>query len=284
MDVLNHTDSPLHEQEWETVLSRVTAVVRRNLVARRFLTLFGPLGAGLQMVAVDRSSGWPLSGLTQPGSPEDAVVVERRYQSMPVLFKDFVVNWRDLDNARTRGEPLDFSMAEAAASYVSLAEDHMLLHGLPEQQLDGLLTADGRHILASSGWDMPARGFDEVVRAVSHLTSAGFLRPYAVLAGVATYAAWHRLFKDSGVLEVEQIERLVGGGVYQSPLVPDDTVLVVACGSENMDLGIGMDTNVAFVESTRMNHVFRVLETLSLRIKRPGAICQLLQESDSNMP
>jgi uncharacterized linocin/CFP29 family protein len=279
VDVLNRVESPLNEQEWDDVRRRVIAVARRNLVGRRFLPLYGPLGAGMQMVAVDRSGGWDLAAVAMQGQSQDQVAVERRYQSIPVLSKDFVVDWRDLDNARSRGEPLDFSMAEAAASYVALAEDHLLLHGLADYHLDGLLTVDGRHVLPSTGWEKPGSGFDDVVRAARHLTAAGFLRPYAVLAGVTTYAAWHRLYRDSGVLEVEQIERLVGGGVHQSPLVPDDTMLVLAFGPENMDLAVGLDTSVAFVESTHMNHVFRVIETLSLRIKRTGAICQITQES-----
>lgn len=49
-------------------------------------------------------------------------------------------------------------------------------------------------------------------------------------------------------------------------------ILLVALGPQNLDLALGLDLSVAFVETTRMSHVFRVLETASLRIKRVGAI------------
>lgn len=279
MDVLNRSEAPIEEQEWDDVMQRVTVVARRQLVARRFLNLYGPLGAGEQMVQVDRTPSWDLGQVSMQANQEDDVPTERLYQRIPVLFKDFILDWRDLDGAREQGRKLDWSKAEAAASFVALAEDHMILHGVPHQHLDGLLTVEGRHVLPSSGWDEPGSGFLDVTRAVSHLAAAGFMPPFTVVAGVTVFAAWHRLYGNSGVLEVEQIQKLVQGGVYQSPLVPDDSVLVVDAGPENMDLAVGMDMNVAYVESTKMNHVFRVLETLSLRIKRTGAICQIWQES-----
>lgn len=279
MDVLNRGEAPINEKEWAEVTEATTRVARRQLVARRFLPLYGPLGGGVQVVQVDRTPSWDLAQVSMQGEAEDAVAQSRLYQRVPVLSKDFLLDWRDLEQARSTGSQLDWSKAEAAASFVALAEDHVIFHGIPDQGLDGLLTVEGRHVLPSQGWDEPGQGFQDVVRAVSHLTSAGFMPPFTVVAGVTVYAAWNRLFGNSGVLEVEQIERLVEGGVFQSPLVPDDTALVLCTGAENMDLAVGLDFNVAFVESTRMNHIFRVLETVSLRIKRPGAICQLWQES-----
>ncbi|MCY0910078.1 MAG: family 1 encapsulin nanocompartment shell protein, partial [Sulfobacillus thermotolerans] len=89
------------------------------------------------------------------------------------------------------------------------------------------------------------------------------------------FATWHRLYGNTGVLEIEQIRKLAEQGVYVSPLMPTHTVLVLAAGAENMDLAIGIDAVVGYVESTSMNHRLRVLETLTLRIKRPAAICHI---------
>lgn len=279
MDVLNRQQAPINEAEWEDLTSAVVRVARRQLIGRRWIALFGPVGAGQQTVSVDRTPSWDLAQVTMQTERRDQVADQRRYQRMVVLAKDFVLDWRDLELARTHGDVLDWSKAEAAASYVALSEDHLIFHGRPEEGLDGLLTVEGRHVLPTEGWDEPGGGFRDVARAVSHLTSAGFVPPYTVVVGVTLYAAWHRLYGNSGVLEVDEIRQLVGGGVYQSPLVPDDSVLVVAMGAENLDVALGLDLNVAFVESTGMNYIFRVLETLSLRIKRPGAVCQISQQS-----
>lgn len=279
MDILNHAGAPLNEIEWNTVTDAIIRVGKRQLVGRRFLSLYGPLGTGTQVVQLDRLPGWDLARVGMQGQTDDETVAERRYQRMPLLYKDFVLGWRDLEQARATGNPLDWSQAEACASYVALAEDHLIFHGRADQDLEGLLTVPGRHVLPTAGWEEPGSGFADVTRAVSHLTSAGFMPLFTVVAGVGTYALWHRLYGNSGVLEIEQIQRLVGGGVFPSPLMPEDTILVLAAGAENMDLAVGLDMNIAFVESTRMNHIFRVLETLSLRIKRTGSVCQVAHES-----
>lgn len=278
MDVLNRGEAPIHAVEWDDVSFRVTNVARRQLVARRFLVLYGPIGAGEQIVSVDSSPGWDLAAFSMQGDLEDQVPVQRRYQRVLLLAKDFTLDWRDLEQARRAGSQLDWSQAEAAASYVALSEDHLIFHGRSEESVPGLLTVDGRHILQAQDWDKPGSGFHDVTRAISHLTSAGFMPPYSVVTGVRLYAQWHRLYGNSGVLEVEQIQKVAGGGVYQSALIADDTILVIAAGAENMDLAMGIDLQVAFVESTHMNYIFRTMETLSLRIKRPGSICQIYRE------
>ena len=73
------------------------------------------------------------------------------------------------------------------------------------------------------GW---LSGFADVAQAVRDLAQKGFMPPYYVVAGVGVYAQWHRLYGKSGVLEAEQVQKLVGGGIFQSPLVPDGVALV----------------------------------------------------------
>jgi len=43
----------------------------------------------------------------------------------------------------------------------------------------------------------------------------------------------------------------------------------------NFDLVIGQDLIVAYEGNEGLDHAFSVLETLALRVKRPGAICRL---------
>jgi uncharacterized linocin/CFP29 family protein len=89
------------------------------------------------------------------------------------------------------------------------------------------------------------------------------------------YADMNRLYGESGVLELDQVRRIATEGVYQSRVMPDDKALMVSVGPQNMDLAIAQDLITAYVESSNLNHTFRVFEVLVLRIKRPGAICTL---------
>ena len=45
--------------------------------------------------------------------------------------------------------------------------------------------------------------------------------------------------------------------------------------SQNFDLAIAQDLITAYMGNEGLDHLFRVMESLVLRIKRPGAICVL---------
>jgi uncharacterized linocin/CFP29 family protein len=42
---------------------------------------------------------------------------------------------------------------------------------------------------------------------------------------------------------------------------------------QNFDLAVSQDFKTAYLGAQNMNHPFRVLESVVLRIKRPGSIC-----------
>jgi uncharacterized linocin/CFP29 family protein len=46
-------------------------------------------------------------------------------------------------------------------------------------------------------------------------------------------------------------------------------------GRQHFDLAVGQDLATAYLESRNLNHYLRVMETIALRIKDPGAICAL---------
>ena len=77
------------------------------------------------------------------------------------------------------------------------------------------------------------------------------------------------------MLEIEQVQKLAASVRYRSGAIPDGKALVVATGASNMDLVVAQDLTVAYLAAENLNHLFRVLETVVLRIKRPQAIVTL---------
>jgi uncharacterized linocin/CFP29 family protein len=124
-----------------------------------------------------------------------------------------------------------------------------------------------------SDWGSMGRAFADVVEGVRVLTAAGFTGPYALATSPRLYADLNRVFNDTGVLELEQVEKLARRGVYPTAAVPEPSALLVDSGAQNMDLAVGLDLSTAYIESTNLNHRLRVLESLVLRIRRPGAVC-----------
>lgn len=271
MDYLMRGSAPLASEQWATLDDVVVQAARGQLVGRRFIPLVGPFGAGLQALPDDRLTGGG-GHVDLLGQGDDAVQIERRrYVPLPLIYKDFWLFWRDLEAADQFHLPLDTGKAAAAAVACANAEDSLIFNGDTEFGEPGLLTAEGRLHAGLRDWNALGEAFLAVVEGIRALTDAEFYGPYALVTSPRLYAQLNRIFDGTGVLELEQVEKLVQAGVYQTAVIPDTAVLV-AVGAQNLDLAVGFDLSTAFVESTNLNYRFRVLESVLLRIKRPQAI------------
>lgn len=276
-DLFFRQEAPLSESEWEQIDNTVVAVARRMLVGRRFLDVFGPLGAGLQ--DVDYNVYGPMGEATiSLMGEEDANPIQplrRTHEHLPMVMKDFVLFWRDLETSRRLGTPLDTGAAAAAAAFVAQKEDEFLFNGNTSFGFQGLLTVTGAHAIDTGDWTEAGSAFRSVAAAVQTLLADGFYPPYSVVVNPVAYAQMQRVYECSGVLEIQHVRELVQGGVYQTQAIHDLPGVVISLGPQNLDLAIGQDITTAYLGAEGLNHPFRVFETLALRIKRPQALCIL---------
>jgi uncharacterized linocin/CFP29 family protein len=91
----------------------------------------------------------------------------------------------------------------------------------------------------------------------------------------ALYAQTQGIAPGMGRLVSKLIKDVAEGGLFQSPLLADDQGLVLSLGSYNFDLVIGQDLVTAYMGNDGLDHLYRVMESFALRVKRPGAICVL---------
>jgi uncharacterized linocin/CFP29 family protein len=277
LDFLGHHENPLREEEWQRLNDTAVQVARRILVARRFIDLYGPLGPGVQTVAHETFAGAEKGAVDLVGEVDTSRVVpdSRSFRSIPLIYKDFLLHWRDIEAARSHNMPLDVSSAAGAAAFCAQREDELVFYGDEKLGVEGLLNVDGRHRVVLKDWSVPGNGFLNVVEATERLLDTGHYGPYAMVASPRLYAQLHRIYEKTGVLEIETIRQLVVEGVYQSNRLRGDVAVVVSTGRENLDLAVAMDLSVAYLGAERMNHPFRVVEAVLLRIKHPDAICTL---------
>lgn len=132
---------------------------------------------------------------------------------------------------------------------------------------------EGRQTLPLGDWSRAGQGLSDVVDGIRVLTEAGFTGPHALVLSPLRYAQLNRVFANTGVLEIEQVEKLVRHGVYRSSVLPEPSAILLETGAQNLDIAVGQDLSVAYVESTNLNHRLRVLESIAPRIKRAAAIC-----------
>jgi uncharacterized linocin/CFP29 family protein len=276
-ELLARDQAPLSRDEWAQLDAAAVATARRLLVGRRFLDLFGPLGAGLQEVPYQLFPPQEPAVVTVSVSdePMPAPPGTRVLAPVPLLYRDFLLPWRDLEEARRLHLPLSTDPAAAAAAQVALREDDLIVNGEGEAGTPGLLTVPAALHTDAGEWATPGAAFRATTAAIQRLLSAGFPPPYALLVNPVAFAHLQRVYAGSGVLEVAHVRALVQGGVYQTSAIRTAPGLVLALGAHNVDLALGQDLTIAYLGPHGMSQLFRVFETLTVRIKRPQAICVL---------
>jgi uncharacterized linocin/CFP29 family protein len=271
-----YSDSPLTDQEFNQLDQTVIDAARRQLVGRRFIELYGPLGRGVQSIFNDIFIDNYEAKMDFQGSFDTEIESSKRVNyTIPMLYKDFVLYWRDLEQAKVLDIPIDFSPAANAARDVATLEDQMIFHGSKEFDIPGLMNVKGRLTQLLGNWYESGNAFQDVVDARNKLLEMNQNGPFALVLSPELYSLLHRVHKDTNVLEIEHIRELVTDGVFQSSVLKGKTGVLVNTGRNNLDLAVSEDFDISYLGDEGMNHPFRVYETVVLRIKRPSAICTL---------
>lgn len=267
MSYLSRENAPISAELWKQIDDTVVAAARRVFTGRRFLTLYGPLGIGVQSVAVDDSD------VLDEVSDEGIITTNgRKFAELPVLYEEFTLSARELESSGRLGLPLDLAAAARSAEECARGEDRLIYFGSAKAGFDGLLTAPGTGKIKKGDWSTGENAFSDLAAAVESLTMKGFYAPYALTLSPDLYMQLHRLQPGTGLLEIDRIEKLLGGNVFQTPVLGSGKAVLVCSAPGNVDLAVGQDLATAYLEQKDLNHRFRILETALPRIKRKGSI------------
>lgn len=267
MRYLSREAAALPEGLWEQIDSAVVRAARNVLTGRRFLHVFGPLGIGVGEIPIDDAEA--VEEVEKDGI---ITTVGRKYAEIPTIYADFTLLARDLERAEASGLPLDLSKATAAAEACSLKEDKLIYFGNAGLGYEGLLTAPGVNKIGKKDWSTGENAFSDISAAIALLAENGLYGPYALVLSPDLYMQLQRLQPGTGLLEIERVSKLVDGRVFKSPVLGKGKAVLICSDPRNMDLAIGQDMATAYLEQKELNHSFRVLETVLLRIKRKQAV------------
>lgn len=246
------SDSKLSEAQWKAIDEKVVAAARSVLTGRKFLNIYGPLGAGV-----------PAAEITKDGKKQIAVLSE--------LSSDFTLAWRDLETAERLNVPMSYSEAVSAAVDTALKEDQLIFLGDKETGAEGLLGAAGK-TLKLQNWDKDEHAFAAVSSGLQYMLENRTYGSKVLVVSPDVFAMLQRIQPGTGTLESQRISALIEGKIYQTPVLPAKTALLIASDDQNMDLAIGQDLVTAYLGSSDMNHDFRVFETVLLRVKNQNAV------------
>ncbi len=267
MDYLARETAPFAEDFWGKIDGVVIETASRVLRARRFISLLGPLGIGADHITVDK-----VDDLAQTSEDGVMVTTGRKYLELPTLYEDFELLGKDIETAKKAGYPLDLGKVAAAAENCAVKEDKLIFFGHKDFQIEGLFTAKGSNKIKRMDWAAGENAFANIAEGITLLAKAGIYGPYALALSQDLYLQLQRLQAGTGLLEIERVEKLLGGHVYPVPALGKEKAVLVAVDARNLDLVIGQDLAAAYLEQVEFNHRFRILETMRLRIKRPQSI------------
>lgn len=266
MKYLAREDAPFSSDVWDEIDKTVVDTLKKHLVCRRFLSLFGPLGAGVSFIPIDSVDK------TEALSNGFSEITGRKIVQMPQLYEDFSLLWRDMEQSEKSGWPFDLSSAAAAAQKAAKKEDDLILFGNKELGMEGLFNAEGTFGIKRCNWKENEDAFKDVAHGIAYLSSNCFLGRYALVLSPDVYLDLQRIQPGINMLELERISKLVDGRVYTTGAFGSNKAVLLCVEPEYIDLAVGADFGVGYLELKDFNHYFRILETVTLRIKDPRAI------------
>lgn len=274
MEFLLRNDAPFTQEQWNAIDGTVVKTARQIMTGRKFISLYGPLGAGVQSVNVDDfgDAGQGDVDFFGEGDSSPLMTRGRRFVELPLIYKDFTLSWRDIESSKQNGLPLDISAAAGAAAICAKKEDELIFLGNDALGYEGLLTASGIKKVEKGSWMEGEAPFMDVAKGIEMLTSNGFVGRFALAVSPDLYMQMQRIQPYTGMLEADRVKKLLEGNLYQTPVLGTNKAVLVCSEPQNMDLAVGQDMITAYMGPEKLNHAMRVLETVLLRIKRKDAI------------
>ena len=256
MKYLMRDDIDFTKEQWSEIDKVVNNTASSILTGRRFLDLYGPLGAGI--MSIDDGDG--------------------SVKTLSDIHADFTIEWKEIENAKRLNIPLSLSQAAKAASRCALQEDKTILLGDSQTGSEGILSAGGTKKIKMKNWKEGENAFSDISMGMQEMLEAGVYGSKVLIVSPDIYVELSRIQPGTGVLESKRICELIDGKIYQSPVMPKQTAALITTGVQNIDLAIGQDMVTGYLGATDLNHDFRILETLPLRIKNKNAI--VIYEND----
>jgi uncharacterized linocin/CFP29 family protein len=269
---------PWTDEQWARVNQVIQEEAQRARVAASFLPLYGPLSESADFVRSNKISYKPLK------------IADRNTLKLQTLQIKVRVRGAQLADPEMTSV---LALFRRAANVLARLEDALIFNGWTKgQELPALAPDVGEQLLSyanSPGLSdaprqtplSPATG-DALVTAVTgsigDLEARGHFGPFAVVLSQALFQlAQTPSAAIPQVLPRDRILPFLGGGtLLRSSTLPDERGLVVALGGAPIDLVVGTDMSLQFLQVTReANFLFRVYEKLVLRIKEEDAIVAL---------
>lgn len=275
-------NATLRKDEWEMIDARVNEVMRERLTIvddLRSRGLVTPVGLGTTLRVTERLEDFDAAEVSYDGdtAPQrDKPSFLRDTIPVPVVAKDFQINWRQLEASRTRGEPLDTTAAALAARKVRDRLQDLFVngfgHGPAGGSIPGLVTAANRQTV-SLGTDWDLSGSDVIADVLRMLEAAYAVNLFGPFFLYVPKNYWAALQEDYSSAKGERttIQRILAfedvEAVRPLDTLADDNVVMVQMTQDVIDLSEAQAVTTVQWDKNPFVTNFRVLSVGGPHIK-----------------
>lgn len=284
-------NATLRKDEWERIDDRVNEVMRERLTVIDDLRARGlttPVSLGTILRVTERVTDMDPAEISYDGDTaptQDRPEFKRDVIPVPVISRDFTLNWRQLDASRRRGDPLDVTAAAIAARKVRDKIQDLCANGFATgpgsnptngtdgQSIPGLVTAAGRLQISGAAPLWSGTSPDIIGDTLKMLTTAYNSNLFGPFFMYVSKDYWAPLQNDYSTAKGDRtfMERILAFPDIQAvrPLdhLPSATALLLQMTQDIIDVTMAQDVTTVQWEKNPFVQHFRVLMVGGPQIK-----------------
>ncbi len=181
---------------------------------------------------------------------------------------EFKVSQRSVEYGEATNLPIELGDGYRASIEFASLEDRFIL--------EKLLKLANPVKMDMSSWDEPGQALSDVAKAVAKMIESGVREPFVLFVNPVRYTKLLAVHEKTGVMELTRIKGIVKD-VVATPILPEDTALIVSANPHVIDIVVGVDTRVDYLGPENGYHKLRVWETIAVRPRIEKGIAILKQ-------
>ena len=275
LQFIGQDQAELTLEQYQLIEDAVITAARKPLVGRtvapiRELNNFGI--TELKVYTQSQMTGASI-GMAMVQGAADVVGLTPGTLSIPAIWKDFTIYFRDMESSRRIGIPLDTSLASEAGRVVAETEEELIWE--KAGPYNGFMNATGRQTEASAGaWSTAANAYKDVSDSIADLEGEGYSGRPVLVVSPAQKADLRLPIGTTSDTVLKQIADLCD--VVTCHFFADNSsALMVMPDPENFQLQIGQNVLTRTAQLPTGDYFFRVYEALNIEFKRPKSIVEI---------
>lgn len=257
MDFLKRELAPITANGWKEIEERATAVLSKELSARKFVRVTGPLGRDVTSVT---------TGRMDVKTKDDIKYGVYKIQPLTESRICFPLSRWELDNIERGAKDVDYSSLDDGVRKAAKFEEEAIFKGLEDGQIDGIYKSSSYETLDFG------KTADETLKAIFDgilkLDAAFAKKPYVLVVSNEKWYYLNTVVKEYSL--PEKLEKILGQKIVVSKSI--DGAILLPFDDENIELIIGEDYAIGYQNHNESVVELFITESFTFRVLDPALI------------